>query len=157
MMERLISRILCPIDFSQPAMEAFQYAQELAIGTQASLLVCHAFQLPASWELGDQTEPADEEIKEKMASLQAALPIEKFLHAGAAGKVICWLADDQRCDMIVMGTHGRTGLRHLLFGRVAEYVLQHAHCPVMTIRKRPSREADHPEPVVVPLPAPRFM
>lgn len=138
-------------------MEAFEYAHELALKTKATLLVCHAFDRPAAWEGFDQTEPADDSLKQQILDVQSTVPLERFLHAGEPGKVICWLADNQNCNLIVMGTHGRTGLRHLLFGSVAEYVLQHAHCPVMTIRKRPSKEADHEEPIVIPLPAPRYM
>lgn len=156
-MNNMITRILCPIDFSEPSMDAFEYAHELALATKATLLVCHAFGLPASLDGGDQTEPADETLKQKLLDVKSTVPLERFLHAGDPGKVICWLADDQDCDLIIMGTHGRTGLRHLVFGSVAKYVLQHAHCPVMTIRKRPVKEADHDEPIVIPLPAPRYM
>ena len=156
-MNSMITRILCPIDFSEPSMDAFEYAHELALATKATLLLCHAFDRPATWELGDQTEPADETLKQKLLDVTSTLPLERYLHAGDPGKVICWLADDQKCDLIIMGTHGRTGLRHLVFGSVAEYVLQHAHCPVMTIRMRPTKEADHEEPIVIPLPAPRYL
>lgn len=154
---KVISRILCPIDFSDQSMRAFQYAQELAEESESALLVCHAFDRPAGFDITNQTEPADESIKQRLVDLTSKVPIERFLHAGSPGKVICWLAEDQGCDLIVMGTHGRTGLRHLLFGSVAEFVLQHAHCPVTTIRIRPAKEADHPEPLVIPLPAPRYM
>lgn len=156
-MKSIISRILCPIDFSEQSTAAFEYAQELAIATKATLLLCHAFDRPVSWDLGDQTEPADATLKQKMLDVESTLPLERFLHAGEPGKVICWLADDQSCDLIIMGTHGRTGLPNLLFGSVAEYVLKHAHCPVMTIRKRPEKEVKHEEPIVIPLPAPRYL
>ena len=156
-MKNIITRILCPVDFSSPSMEAFKYAEELALAMKASLVTCHAFDRPASLDLGDQTEPADESIKQKLLDLNSTIPLERYLHAGSPGKVICWLAEDQGCDLIIMGTHGRTGLRHLLFGSVAEYVLQHANCPVMTIRMRPEKQVAHQEPLVIPLPAPRYM
>lgn len=156
-MKNMITRILCPIDFSQTSMEALEYAHELALATKATLLLCHAFDRPATWELGNQTEPADEALEQKLLDVKLTLPVERFLHVGDPGKVICWLADEQACDLIIMGTHGRTGLRHLVFGSVAEYVLQHAHCPVMTIRMWPAKEVEHEEPIVIPLPAPRFM
>ena len=156
-MKGKITRILCPLDFSEPSLEAFAYAQELALATDASLVICHAFARPASWELGDQTEPADEAIQQQFSDFKTTVPVERFLHAGDPGKVICWLADDQSCDLIVMGTHGRVGWKHLILGSVAEYVLQHAHCPVMTIRLRPTKEADYPEPIVIPLPAPKYL
>jgi len=156
-MRNMITRILCPIDFSEPSMDAFEYAHELALTTKATLLICHAFDRPATWEGIDQTEPEDETLKQKLLDVKSTVPLERFLHAGGPGKVICWLAEDQQCDLIIMATHGRTGLRHLLFGSVAEYVLKHAHCPVMTIRKRPAKEADHEEPIVIPLATPRYL
>ncbi len=156
-MKNMITRILCPLDFSAASMVALDYAQELALATKATLVLCHAFDRPASLDYGDQTDPADESLRHKMVEVKTTVPVERYLHAGPPGEVICWLADDQDCDLIIMGTHGRTGLRHLLFGSVAEYVLQHANCPVMTIRKRPAKEAAHTEPLVIPLPAPRYM
>jgi nucleotide-binding universal stress UspA family protein len=156
-MKNMITRILCPVDFSPASMDAFEYAEELALAAKATLVLCHAFDRPATWELGDQSEPADESIKQQFLDVKATIPIERYLHAGSPGKVICWLAEDRACDLIIMGTHGRTGLKHLLFGSVAEYVLQHANCPVMTIRMRPEKEVAHEEPLVIPLPAPRFM
>ena len=154
---RMISRILCPLDFSEASMAAFRYAEELALATDSGLIIAHAFDRPSSLDGAHQNEPADESIKQQLLEVESTLPIERFLHAGSPGEVICWLADDQQCDLIIMGTHGRSGLKHMLFGSVAEYVLKHAHCPVMTIRMRPTSERDHEEPMVVPLPAPRFM
>jgi len=156
-MKKMITRILCPIDFSKPSMEAFDYAHELALSTKATMVLCHAFDKPATWELGDQTEPADETIKQKLLDVKSTLPLERYLHVGSPGKVICWLAEDKACDLIIMGTHGRTGLLHLLYGSVAEYVLQHANCPVMTIRLQPAKQVAQKEPIVIPLPAPRYM
>jgi len=138
-------------------MHAFRYAEELAIATQAQLVIAHAFDRPATLDLPDQTDPADPTLKQQLHGIQSTLPLERLLHAGPAGKVICWLAQEQQCDMIVVGTHGRTGLRHVLFGSVAEYVLQHARCPVLTIRQRPANEPKLEEPLVIPLPAPRMM
>lgn len=156
-MTNMITRILCPVDFSKPSMDAFEYSEELALATKATLVLCHAFDRPATWELGDQTEPADESIKQQFLDVKSTMPLERNLHAGSPGKVICWIAEDKGCDLIIMGTHGRTGLKHLVFGSVAEYVLRHAHCPVMTIRMRPENEVAHEEPIVIPLPAPRYM
>ena len=156
-MKDMFTRILCPIDFSEPSMEAFAYAEKLALAADATLVVCHAFDRPATWELGDQTEPADESIKQQFLDMKSTMPLERYLHVGAPGKVVCWLADEKACDLIIMGTHGRSGLRHLVFGSVAEYVLKHAHCPVMTIRMRPEKKMAHEEPIVIPLPAPRYL
>ena len=79
------------------------------------------------------------------------------MHVGEPGEVICWLAEQQACDLIVMGTHGRQGLLHLLMGSVAEYVMRHARCPVVTVRLLPEKQPPLKEPLVLPLPAPRLM
>ena len=152
-----IQRILCPIDFSAPSLAAFRYAENLASLTAAEVIVATAFDRPATLDMAGQTSPSDSSLNEQLNKIESSLPLKRLMHAGAPGEVICWLAQEHDCDLIVMGTHGRTGLKHLLFGSVAEYVLQHARCPVLTIRERPEREPRLPEPKVLPLPAPRMM
>jgi nucleotide-binding universal stress UspA family protein len=74
--------------------------------------------------------------------------VEHLVYSGSPGEVVCWIAQEQRCDQIVMGTHGRTGLINLLMGSVAEYVVRHARCPVLTIPSRPRNEARLPDPAI---------
>src|SRR5437773_1553702 len=81
----------------------------------------------------------------------------RVLHAGPPGEVICWAAEHRGCDLIVMGTHGHTALKHLLLGSVTEYVVQHARCPVLTVADKPTGEPPLPEPLALPPKAPRFM
>lgn len=155
-----IHRILCPVDFSDPSRAAFDYAENLARLLGAELLVLHAFDRPRSYDAAGQTVPADESIVEKLNSISpqhADVPVTRLLHAGMAEDVICWAAESQSCDLIVMGTHGHTGLKHLLFGSTAEYVLRHARCPVLTIRPQPVAQDPLPEPVVSPMPPPRYL
>lgn len=153
------NRLLCPVDFSSSSQKAFAFAVRLAESTAAELLLVHAFDVPA--ELGPigQHQPRDPHLAEQLDALQTTAPIhvERLLHAGPPADVICWLAQERQCDLIVMGTHGRSGLTHLLFGSVTENVLRHARCPVLTIRDRPANEPPLPEPHVTPLKAPRLM
>jgi len=157
----MIRRILCPTDFSAKAAKALQYAEQLALQTGADLLLVHAFAVPVEMTVAAQTQPLDAKHKEQMDKLLQdsllANRITKLLHAGPAGEVICWMAQEHQCDLIVMGTHGHGGLLHLIFGNVAEFVLKHARCPVLTIRDRPENEPPLPQPLVVPIKAPRFM
>lgn len=156
----VIRRILCALDFSTNSDQAFDYAQRLAQATGASLVLVHAFGVPRTADPAGQTVPADASIAERFANVTSNVPgieISRVLHAGPAGEVICWVAQEQQCDLIVMGTHGRTGLRHLFFGSVAEYVLRRARSPVLTIREPLHQEAPLEEPMVLPLPAPRYM
>lgn len=153
-------RILCPVDFSQTSTKALLFAQKLSRETGAELILLHAFNAPASYDDAGQREPADPQVKEQLqqiAPMYPELPVRRALHAGPPGEVICWMAEDQRCDLIVMGTHGRTGLAHLILGSVAQHVLRHARCPVVVVRDPPPREPTLVEPKVVPLPPPQWM
>jgi universal stress protein A len=160
MNSELIHRILCPVDFSATSTKALKYAERLASQTGSELLLVHAFERPDSYGESGQTKPADTHIKEKLEAIELTLPADKvrrLLHAGDAVDVIPWMAQKEACDLIVMGTHGRGGLLHLLLGSVTEHVLRHARCPVLTIRDRPEKEPPLDEPRVVPLPPPGLM
>ena len=147
-------RILCPIDFSEASQQALRYAEELASKSNAELVIAHAFSRPATWDAKGQTEPSDHSLRDRIHAVSCNVPFTHVMHAGPPGPVICWLAQENECDLIVMGTHGRTGLKHLLLGSTAEYVLQHARCPVLTVRQRPNNEPRLTEPIVMPLPGP---
>ena len=155
----LIQRILCPIDFSHASGRAFAYAQELATQTSAELVLLHAFEVPETLNLVGQEHPADPSLREQLDRVPVAdnVRVARLLHAGSPGAVICWTAQRHGCDLIVMGTHGRGALAHLLMGSVAEYVLRHARSPVLTIRDRPADEPPLEEPRVLPVPPPRFL
>lgn len=156
----MIKRILCPIDFSETSQRAFEYAAALAESVGAEVVVLHAFDVPATLNMAGQHTPADASLRVKLEQVRATsakVHISYVLHAGTPGEVICWLAQDRQCDLIVLATHGRTGLSHLVFGSTTEYVVRHARCPVMTIRDRPTDEPALTEPKVLPRPAPRLM
>ncbi|MCA9216168.1 MAG: universal stress protein [Planctomycetales bacterium] len=153
-----IRRILFPTDFSPAASAAFEYAERLAAATGAGLLVLH---VPQDSATVGPLNNVDGEKKRQLEAVQSQLPdvdIERTFYAGSPGEVICWIAQERRCDQIVMGTHGRTGLINLLMGSVAEYVVRHARCPVLTVPSRPRGEAplkdpaiDFPPPTIQPL------
>ncbi|MFN0055719.1 MAG: universal stress protein [Planctomycetales bacterium] len=153
-----ISRILCPIDFSSTSHLALDYAARLSLSLGAGLIIGHAFETP--FPLASQDQPADSSIAQQLREIPVALPeaaVTRVLHAGPPGAVICWLAQRHECDLIVIGTHGRTGLKHLLLGSVAEHVMRHARCPVLTVRAGAADEPELAEPVVLPVKAPRLM
>ncbi|MEM8680932.1 MAG: universal stress protein [Planctomycetota bacterium] len=155
-----IQRILCPVDFSQPSLAALDYAKGFARAVGADLFLINAFATPASYDLAGQRMPADPTIMSQLEGLQAdadGVKITCIGHAGIPDEVICWAAEHNDCQLIIMGTHGRTGLKHLLFGSTAEAVLRHARCPVMAIREQKEHAKKLDEPTVMPLPAPRYM
>ncbi|MGD9719906.1 MAG: universal stress protein [Pirellulales bacterium] len=153
-------RVLCAVDFSDTSSRALLYAERLARETGAELTLLHAFDAPVSYDAAGQYEPARQEIKrqfDELAPMHPEVKVDRVMHAGPPGEVICWLAQERHCDLIVMGTHGRTGLRHLMLGSVAEYVVRHARCPVTVVRDPPAQELPLTEPRVLPLPAPPWM
>lgn len=154
-----ITRILCPVDLSPASNLALDYAERLARACGARLVLVHAFENPATFDVAGQTRPADPGLRQQFEEFTRmdSLDVERILHAGEPGDVICWVAMERHCDLIVMATHGRTGLMHLLMGSVAEHVLRQARCPVLVIRDQKGNEPTPLEPLILPLPAPRFM
>jgi universal stress protein A len=136
-----VKTILCPTDFSENSELAFQMACRLARDYQARLVIVHVTP-PPTVIYGDQVvlppPPRDlEPLREKLRRVKPAdtsIPTEHILAEGAEASEILNSADNVHADLIVMGTHGRTGLARLLLGSVAEAVLRKARCPVMTIK-----------------------
>ena len=157
----MFRRILCATDFSATSDKAMRYAERLALQAGADLYLAHAFDTPVAMTVPEQTHPLDSKHQTQLDQLLVDSPlanrIVRLLHAGPPGEVICWMAQEHNCDLIVMGTHGHGGLKHLIFGSVAEHVLRHARCPVITIRDRADNEPPLQQPLVIPLKAPRFM
>jgi nucleotide-binding universal stress UspA family protein len=155
-----ITRILCPIDFSENSLNAFRYADDFASWVGADLVLLHAFSKPASYDSQGQWEPSDTSITTLMEDVKSShdnVSITRLTHAGEAGEVICWGAEDQACNLIIMGTHGRGGVKRALLGSIAEHVLRNARCPVMTVREQKTHVALLPEPMVMPSTAPPYM
>jgi nucleotide-binding universal stress UspA family protein len=149
-----MNKILFPTDFSQTAQVAFGTAQRLARDSDALLLIVHVVepttvapgptspQAAVSAEfLAETARQAEEEAREKLKEVVPAdggIRFEHRLVKGDASIEIPKLADQEQVDLIVMGTHGRSGLKRLLMGSVAEKVVRHAACPVLTQRQSAS-------------------
>src|SRR5262249_46619147 len=138
-----IATILHPTDFSDPAHASFQLACALASDMKARVIAFHVVPPVAAYvdDLIDYTAPHHElKAWEKLRRLQQTaeegygLDIELDVSEGEPAAEILKIARDRHCDLIVMGTHGRTGLRHLLMGSIAEKVIRKAGCPVLTVR-----------------------
>ena len=138
--------ILVPIDFSEYADQALEYAIALGKPLQAHLTVLHIIHL-TPWAIGDVVssfpgtflEEVETEAQRLMqASLgrvhDASLQGETVIVYGVPFQIIIETAKDKNVDLIVMGTHGRTGLTHTLIGSVAEKVVRLAPCPVLVTR-----------------------
>jgi nucleotide-binding universal stress UspA family protein len=137
-----INNILFPTDFSERAMKAFHMASALARDHQAALTVLHVREIPALpfAEFGAVPPPdlpTRDELMQKLSKYEApaeGINIEFVIADGEPGEEILRLAKERHCDLIVMGTHGRTGLGRLLMGSVAERVVRKAPCPVLTLK-----------------------
>jgi nucleotide-binding universal stress UspA family protein len=136
-----IHKILCPTDFSDSAQSAFQLACALARDYQAALVVIHVTPSPRAFAPDGIALPlpAEEpyELHARLMHLHpvdSGMDVEYHILEGDAGAQILKAARDAKVDVIVMGTHGKSGLTRLLMGSVAENVMRHAPCPVLTVR-----------------------
>jgi len=137
-----IKTILHPTDFSERATYGFKLACALARDYGARLILCHVHQIPTVvyGEFGAvPPEPEDtvDMLRDMLLRVRPAdpsIPVEHHLLEGEPAAEIVHLASDSHSDLIVLGTHGRTGLARLLMGSVAEQVVRRAPCPVLTVK-----------------------
>lgn len=140
-------KILCPTDFSEGSRQALRLALE-KLGTESQLVLAHVWQPPYVYgpdaggpgEVMTETKSlaVNELERWKSEAEQLGAPqVSTLLVTGAPWHEIVELARrDPEIDLIVMGSHGYTGLTHVLLGSVAEKVVRHAPCPVLTVRVR---------------------
>jgi nucleotide-binding universal stress UspA family protein len=151
--EMRIRRILLPTDFSECGNYALSYTTWLARQFGASILCVHVIEplVPAVGYTGmteplpiaditEQLEDSAERELPKLAECEECegLEVEEMIVHGEAASEIVRVAKDQAVDLIVISSHGRTGLGRILFGSTAEAVVRHAPCPVLVVK--PSRE-----------------
>ena len=143
-----VHRILAPTDFSDNSMRAVRFAAELADKFGAELVLLHVVQdlalvLPdavmptpvATPNLDDMIAAARTGIANLVAKLDLGrLKPRSEVRVGSPATEIVAAAGDLKADMLCVSTHGRTGLAHFLLGSVAEKIIRHAPCPVLTVR-----------------------
>ncbi|HMP03997.1 MAG TPA: universal stress protein [Gemmatales bacterium] len=132
-------RILHPTDFSKHASYAFDLAEGLARQTGAELFLLHVMPTPMAVYGDAMVEPASavdkEAIVKQLHELKPKAPgvtIHYLTAEGDAAPTIVAAAKERQADLIVVGSHGRRGLRRILLGSVAEQVLRSSPCPVLT-------------------------
>lgn len=142
-----VKGILAPTDFSRGADAALEWAVDLgaALGAEITILHVADFGLAgaASFPTGvaaatayrQMVDALRAEAREGMARLSKSYPQARTLiREGSPRTAVLEAARELGSDLIVMGTHGRTGLAHIFFGSVAEYVVRHSQVPVLTVR-----------------------
>ena len=134
--------ILFPTDFSTASDAALAHADTLAKQAGASLLIVHVEEPPLAYGGGELyyglPEPNSERIQQMLESVKPSDPsvtVEHRLTMGDPAAEIVRIAEEEKPEMIVMGTHGRTGLTRLLMGSVAEAIVRRSPCPVLTYRE----------------------
>lgn len=158
-MVKIVTHILFPTDFSPSSAPAFRYAVEWAKTFEAQLTLLHVHSLQPGLEidagvaqqyLDEQRKVAREELEERLVEARQQVPHASMeIMAGLPSESICLLAREKKCDLIIMGTHGWTGFDRVLFGSVADRVIQRAPCPVLSIPHRETKDilAMHPLPI----------
>ncbi len=142
----VIENILVPVDFSAASGNALEYAVVLAGRLNASVILLHCIEKLHSGSLLEQRKflKLHHEVAEKARSelgrvfrekVEPVVPGHFHVKEGAPAEVIVDLAHKTRSQLIVMGTHGRTGMKHMLLGSVAEKVVRLSDCPVLTIKQ----------------------
>lgn len=140
---RQFHHILVPVDFSESSLKALNLAVQMAETYSSALTLLHVWEVPV-YPYGlpiavDYLTPIEEAAKAKLAELVAEtkprLPgVRSLLGKGVAWQEIITAAKELSVDLVVMGTHGRRGLDHLLLGSVAEKVVRLSPVPVLTVR-----------------------
>ena len=137
--------VLCPIDFSEESRHALERAAELAAPGAAGIALLHVIE-PAvalgNLPMGENNLPAvDRRAAHELAGWasdlekRVSVPVRTEIRIGRPGvKTLGVLDADPTFDLVIMGSHGRTGIRRVLLGSVAEKVLRHAACPVLIVR-----------------------
>jgi universal stress protein A len=139
-----IANILVPVDFSECGQTAVRYALGMAAQFQAVVTLVHVVEqiiYPGDWmypplAMSDFAAERRDEVQRKMEGLvhEPSAKVNHVVRVGRAWQEVTDLAREINADLLVIATHGYTGLKHVLLGSVAEKIVRHAPCPVLTVR-----------------------
>ncbi len=140
-----LRRILVPIDFSEPSIDCLDYAERFARHFGAELVLLHVVEptiYPADFGFGQVGVPnIEEELRkhseqelERLSKRVQGVHARSFVRTGKPFLEIVQAAEEEKVDMIIIASHGHTGVEHILFGSTAEKVVRKAQCPVLTVR-----------------------
>jgi len=140
-------KVVCPVDLSEVSMGALKVASDVASQCGAALVIVNVVEpivAPSDFTFGPMTtgevedrlvERSTQALKELAATLRLPAGSVAFrVERGRASSEIVRVAQEEKADVIVIGTHGYTGMAHVLLGSTAERVIRKAPCPVLTVR-----------------------
>jgi nucleotide-binding universal stress UspA family protein len=144
--------ILCPVDFSENSLLAAEYAVNLAEEADAELRLLHVVWMPSELdELASSFHEVRGQIEtDRLRRLDGLVPadastycvVQTAVRTGIVHQEILAAADEQPCDLLVMGAHGRGSLDSTIFGSNAARVVRAAKCPVLVVRAGGGRQSD---------------
>jgi nucleotide-binding universal stress UspA family protein len=152
-----LKQILVPIDFSKPSLKALKYAEAFASQFSASIHLVHVVE-PASFLYGVRNLPlpiSDREVTNQLhhklvmlarKEIDPLTPVYPLVCIGKPFAEIVRTAKTFKADLIIIATHGRTGFKRAVLGSTAEWVVHHAHCPVLVLRQKTHDFVQHDEP-----------
>ncbi|HEV7279281.1 MAG TPA: universal stress protein [Pirellulaceae bacterium] len=135
-------KILVPTDFSHLSDQAVGIAASLARESGGKLILLHVEEAPVAYGAGEMyygiAEPDNASLRRMLEEIRLpdGVPVERHLTAGEPAGSIVRFAEENGVDLVVMSTHGRTGLVRLMMGSVAEEVVRRAKCLVLTLKPR---------------------
>lgn len=141
-----LEKILAPTDLSKLSRSALRYALDMAYSQGAEVIVYHVISEDGDWFVKDDAlNPANslipkqkqrlaEFVKENCAEFLSKVKVREIVEAGVPYKEIVRKADEEKADLIIMSTHGRTGLEQMMVGSVTARVVARATCPVLSLR-----------------------
>ncbi len=139
-----LKKILVPVDFSTCSTKALQYAVPFARQFGAELTLLHVIppvvvlptsEVPPEGLIQESDTAARNNLEEIRRSLGDDLSSRALLRYGSPAMEILDAAKEMETDLIILSTHGHTGLKHILLGNTAEKVVRRAHCPVLIVRE----------------------
>jgi universal stress protein A len=143
-----VKKILAPTDFSEVSKVGIRHALEMARDASAEVVVYHAIEVGGEWKdkppkvtayhdmLEESRRLLEKFIADNFADCIDLVEVRYAVEFGTSHKSIVEKAADEAVDMIVMSTHGRTGVNHFILGSIAEKVVARAPCPVLIVPRR---------------------
>jgi len=135
-----IKKIICPVDFSELSRKALQYANEFARLSDGKVFLVGVIENDPTINYSHDLEKEDSEEEKKLTALieeenMAGIVADYVIYEGSAEECILDYATRQKADVIIMGSHGRRGLKRMILGSVAEHVIRRAPCPVLVVKE----------------------